>query len=417
MQKSASSTDLIGQVKSRLNLAEHVIIPDIGAPQRQGHRLAWRCPFHEDHHPSLFLNPDGQSYRCFGCGARGDALTWVMARNGWAFREALAYLANLVGVPMTAGAACPMQARGRTARPTPPAPPVVPPDAVWQARARLILERAQEVLWSDAGSVGRGYLQARGLREDTLRAWGLGWCPRDVFEAPEQWGLTGKRIYVPRGVVIPHFVGEEVWALKVRRFVGDAPATADNGGKYGGPRGGQMALYGAEQLQGNRPLCIVESELDALLLWQAVGDLVDVVALAGAGRTLPAQWLVRLLPYTHIFAALDADKAGTLNATRLAALSARVTVVRVPAGNDVTEYDQAGGDVRAWVLAVMGDDARFPLRVVIPPDEARLPGLAVPAGRWQRMDDGSIVVVYASAEEMAVCREATRVCRGEVSLI
>jgi len=46
---------------------------------------------------------------------------------------------------------------------------------------------------------------------------------------------------------------------------------------------------------------------------------------------------------------------------------------------------------------------------VIPPDEARLPGLAVPAGRWQRMDDGSIVVVYASAEEMEVCREATRV--------
>jgi len=171
-------------------------------------------------------------------------------------------------------------------------------------------------------------------------------------------------------------------------------------------------LYGAERLQGNRPLVIVEAELDALLLWQAVGDLVDVVALAGAGRTLPAQWLARLLPYTRIFAALDADKAGTLNATRLAALSARVTPARVPKGNDVTDYYQAGGDVRAWVTAVTGDDAQFPLRVVIPPDEARMPGLAVPAGRWQRMDDGSIVVVYVSAEEMAVCREATRVCGG-----
>jgi len=412
MHKSSSSTDLVAQVKARLDLAEHVIIPDIGAPQRQGHRLAWRCPFHEDHHPSLFLNPDGQSYRCFGCGARGDALTWVMARNGWAFREALAHLANLVGVPMTAGAARPVQARGRTPQPTPPAAPVVPPDAAWQARARLILKRAQAVLWSDAGSVGRAYMQARGLQESTLRAWGLGWCPRDVFDAPEQWGLTGKRIYVPRGVVIPHFVGDEVWALKVRRFVGDAPATADNGGKYGGPRGGQITLYGAEKLQGQRPLFIVEAELDALLLWQTVGDLVDVVALAGAGRTLPAQWLARLLPYTRIFAALDADKAGTLNATRLAALSARVTPVRVPEGNDMTEYHQAGGDVLAWVLAVTGDDARFPLRVVIPPDEASLPGLAVPAGRWQRMDDGSIVVVYASAEEMAVCEEATRVCGG-----
>lgn len=330
MDKSSSSTDLVAQVKARLNLAEHVIIPDIGAPQYQGHRLAWRCPFHEDHHPSLFLNPDQQSYRCFGCGARGDALTWVMARNGWPFREALAYLANLVGVPMTAGTVRPAQARGRTPRPTPPAPPVVPPDATWQARARLILERAQAVLWSDAGDVGRAYLRARGLQESTLRAWGLGWCPRDVFDPPEHWGLTGKRIYVPRGVVIPHFVDDELWALKVRRFVSDVPATADNGGKYGGPRGGQIALYGAERLQGNRPLFIVEAELDVLLLWQAAGDLVDVVALAGAGRTLPAQWLAQLLPYTHIFAALDADKAGTLNTTRLAALAMHATSMRIP---------------------------------------------------------------------------------------
>ena len=376
MDKSVSSTDLVAQVKAQLDLTAHVIIPDIGAPQRQGRRLAWHCPFHEDHHPSLFLNPDGQSYRCFGCGARGDALTWVMTRRGCTFWEALAYLANLVGVPMTAGTARPVQSRGRTSRPTPPAPPVVPPNTAWQARARLILERAQAVLWSDVGA-GRAYSQARGLQENPLRAWGLGWCPRDVFEAPEQSGLTSKRIYVPRGVVIPHGVSDELWALKVRCFMGDVPATADNGGKYGGLRGtcpersrrGQTTLYGTGKLQGHRSLFIVEAEQDMLLLWQAAGDLVNVAALAGAGRILPAQWLARLLPYPRIFAALNADQAGTLNALRLAALSARVTPVRVPEGNDVTEYYQAGGDVRAWVMAVTGDDTRFPLRVVIPPDE------------------------------------------------
>ena len=48
----------------------------------------------------------------------------------------------------------------------------------------------------------------------------------------------------------------------------------------------------------------------------------------------------------------------------VAALSARVTPVRVLEGNDVTEYHQAGGDVRAWVMAVMGDDARFPDRTM-----------------------------------------------------
>jgi len=70
-------------------------------------------------------------------------------------------------------------------------------------------------------------------------------------------------------------------------------------------------------------------------------------------------------------------------------------------------------------MAVVGDDTRFPLQVVIPPDEAKLPGLAAPAGREQQpltlpsQDDGSIVMVYASAEETAMCREAPRVCGEE----
>ncbi len=63
---------------------------------------------------------------------------------------------------------------------------------------------------------------------------------------------------------------------------------------------------------GESLLFLVEAELDALLLWQAAGDLVDVVPLGSVSRTLPARWL--------------------------AAVSARITPVRTPAGNDMTEY-------------------------------------------------------------------------------
>ncbi len=335
---------LIATLKTRLDLAEDIIIPDLGPPQTRGQRLAWRCPFHADRNPSLYLTPDGQAYRCFGCGARGDAFTWLMARRGWSFRETLTYLADLTGVALDDH---PPPAQAVKA----PAPlNVQPPAPQWQARARLLLERAQMLLWEEAGAVGRAYLQARGLQAVTWRAWGLGWCPRDVFEPPERWGLTGKQIYFPRGVVIPHFVKGDLWALKVRRFVGNVPATANQGGKYGGLREGQIALYGVDMLRGGaRPLFLVEAELDALLLWQAAGDLVDVAALGSASRTLPARWLAALLPYLRIYAALDADGAGTLNAARLAALSARITPVRAPAGNDVTEFAQRGGEVRAWV--------------------------------------------------------------------
>lgn len=277
MPSTHPDTDLVARIKERLDLAEQVIIPDIGPPQRRGHRLAWVCPFHPDRHPSLFLNPDGQSYRCFGCGARGDAFTWMMARRNWAFRDALAYLAGLVGLDGEVGKGRPSTSLGAGPARTPvtrkPAALPAPPSTQWQVRAQVILQRAQAVLWENAGAPGRAYLADRGLHEATLRAWGLGWCPRDVFDDPARWGLTGKRVYLPRGVVIPHFVGGELWALKIRRFAGDLPAPAEPWGKYGGPRGGQIALFGLDRLSnnGDRPLFLVESELDALLLWQAGG--------------------------------------------------------------------------------------------------------------------------------------------------
>lgn len=341
--------DLIADIKERIDLAQDVIIPDIGEPKRQGRRLAWVCPFHPDRNPSLYLNPDGQSYRCFGCDARGDAFTWVMAREGWGFRETLDYLAGLMGL-----------AENSAPRPVRPAraplqpPDVTPPAIAWQTRGRTYLERAQAVLWENAGAVGLTYLHGRGLADATIKTWGVGWCPQDVYRAPKVWGLAdGKNIYFPRGVVIPHQVDGELWALKVRRFVGAAPARKEEGGKYGGPRGGSAVLYGVGELRRDgRPLVIVEAELDALLLWQEAGDLVDVVALAGAGRQIPARWLVHLLAYPRIFAALDADGTGALNNARLLALSERITVAAIPIGNDLTEYYQQGGDIRNWAATL-----------------------------------------------------------------
>lgn len=411
-------TDLVERIKERLDLAQDVIIPDIGEPKRQGTRLCWVCPFHPDKNPSLYLNPGGQSYRCFGCGARGDAFTWLMEREKWGFRETLAYLADLVGL-QTNGQSHP-EHQPRAPRPTLQCPEETPPSTTWQARGRVFLERAQTLLWEDAGAVGREYLHGRGLQDETLKAWGLGWCTRDVFDAPDRWGLKDKRICFPRGVVIPHQVGDDLWALKVRRFVEDHPASKEDGRKYDGPRGGQATLYGVERLRADgRPLVIVEAELDALLIWQEAGDLVDVVALAGASRNIPTRWLVHLLPYARILAALDADGAGTINATRLAELSERITPARVPEGNDPTEYFQRGGNVRAWVLSLLGDAdtesravAHFPLVLTIPLERAALPGLALINNQWRRLADGSIEAVFNSRKELETCIQATQACRA-----
>jgi DNA primase len=417
-----TNIDLIAEVKNRVDLVEDVIVPDIGPPARQGKRLSWNCPFHPDRNPSLFLNPDGQSYRCFGCGARGDAYTWLMERNHWSFRQALHHLADLVGLDES-------DRKPRVTKRRPPTRSMAqrnidPPSAKWQARGRAWLERAQGALWSDVGGVGLDYLHARGLRDDTIRTWGLGWCPADFFDPPTRWGLTGKHVYIPRGVVIPHYVDDNLWALKIRRFDENQPV--DRNGKYGGPRGGQTSLYGVDRLRYSRhPLMIVEAELDALLLWQEAGDQFDVVALAGAARGLSGQWLARLLPYSRIYAALDADPAGTQNTKRLTALSQRFTPASIPVGDDPTEYYQDGGDLRSWALSLLPSEkannrpptaasktVRFPLTMIIPPEKASLPGLALPNNSWKRRSDGSIKVVFRDAHTLDVCTRATQAIRN-----
>ncbi|MDY6986957.1 MAG: CHC2 zinc finger domain-containing protein [Thermodesulfobacteriota bacterium] len=59
--------------------------------RRQGKRHVGRCPFHDDRHPSLFVFPDGH-FKCFGCGAHGDAVDFVQMIHGCNFREALKIL-------------------------------------------------------------------------------------------------------------------------------------------------------------------------------------------------------------------------------------------------------------------------------------------------------------------------------------
>jgi hypothetical protein len=120
--------------------------------------------------------------------------------------------------------------------------------------------------------------------------------------------------------------------------------------KFAALRGGRATLYGVDHLAGRPVLLLAEGEFDALLAWQAAGDLCDVASLGGAGRR-PAAW--EALPLLHarvILAAYDADAAGVKGGATLRALYRRVVAVRPPA-QDLTAYWRAGGDLRAWIAA------------------------------------------------------------------
>lgn len=344
--------DILTTIKERISFPD-LVAETVTLKRRpsDGRPALALCPFHQESTPSFAVYTDGG--HCFGCGWHGDIFDWVQARDGLDFRGALEVLARRAGVdlrPLT-----PEQRRAVEERPAAPpaarpaARDVEPPNQKWQARARAFVTWCQAKLWEPLGREALEYLYWRGLTDETIKAAGLGYNPQRWRRPAAAWGLAGEPVNLAAGVVIPHEVEGDLWAIKIRLL---EPFQTGDGRmvKYTGARGGKGALYGADTLTGDKAAVVLtEGEFDALLLRQQAGDLADVATLTGAAHGLALRWLVKLLPYRRILAAYDADEAGQKGAAKLAARSKRVAVIRPLEGKDVTDFYLAGGDLRAWI--------------------------------------------------------------------
>ena len=337
-------TGEIVDLKARVDLAALVEM-DLGlARKRSGRWFWWLCPFHSETRPSFGVTPDNGRFKCFGCGESGDHIDYLEKRFNLTTGEAIEELRRIAGVPEM--------------KPPPKPAPVIsqtydmPPSSMWQERARAFVAYAQEQLWTAVGVPGLDYLCEGGLSVETIRRFGLGWNPRSLWDDPTHWGLSGDRVYLPRGVVIPCEAIGSLWYIKIRRFDPRRHPRTDAGTKYGGPRGGRGALFGVDDLRGDgRPLLLCEGERDAMLASQELSDLVDVATLGGAGRRNLGHWALWLLPYRLILAAYDADAAGYEGAAYLASLMERVRGIRVPHGEDLTDFQASGGDLQVWLCS------------------------------------------------------------------
>lgn len=292
-------------------------------------RLWWSCPFHEDPNPSFCVRPGEARYRCFGCGAKGDAIDFVRRLDpSLSFKEAVAAVGGEL-VP------------ARAARPPKPVPRRQPPPRPdgWQAFARGVVERAEALLWSPRGSLARGYLRGRGLSEATVRAARLGLQADDAYVGGV---FPDAKVFVPRGIVIPWFEGPDLALVNVRRPVDEPKYWALKRSRKGGIYPSRGAILAG------RPLVIAEGELDALLLGQELAGLAPVVTLGSAGdRPRPAA-LSAMLGARPWLVAPDSDEAGDASAGHWLAHYDRCRRVRPPAGKDWTESREAGIDLRAW---------------------------------------------------------------------
>lgn len=132
---------------------------------RKGRELSGLCPFHNEKTPSFYVVEDKGFFHCFGCGAHGDAIGFTMRADNLDFIEAIERLAG------EAGLAVPRQ---------------TPHDRERAQRQKTLLEALAAAadfyearLYSPAGARARDYLARRGLDEETIRRFRLGWAPDD----------------------------------------------------------------------------------------------------------------------------------------------------------------------------------------------------------------------------------------------
>ncbi len=159
---TADSRDRVRDAVDMIALvSEHTELRRAGASEYVG-----RCPFHDERTPSFGVNPIEKVYYCFGCQASGDVFTFVMETEGLDFGGALETLASRFGVELQTEQEDPQAAQRRQRR----------------ERLHSLLGRAAtyyaRYLWeAQEAQPARQYLGSRGLREDTLREFRVGYAP------------------------------------------------------------------------------------------------------------------------------------------------------------------------------------------------------------------------------------------------
>ncbi len=150
--------EAIRTVRERASLSE--VVSDVIALRRRGRSAVGLCPFHAEKTPSFTVSEDRGFFHCFGCGEHGDVFAFVMKTQSLTFPEAVRRVADRFGVPLPEEAGEPARRRE-------------PLTAANAAAAAFF----QAELRGPGGGRARAYLRERGLSEEVIERFGLGWAP------------------------------------------------------------------------------------------------------------------------------------------------------------------------------------------------------------------------------------------------
>lgn len=351
----AFSRETVAAVKQQADIVQ--IVGEKVSLAPSGANFKGLCPFHSEKSPSFMVNPQRGMYHCFGCGAGGSVIDFLMAYENITFPEAVTTLAQRLGIALEQGA------------PSAPA-----------SRAQELLHEAEGVyhetlLHLPEGEPARRYLRARGFEEDAWAAFKMGYA-RDGWQ-----GLTdianakgfGLEDQLASGL-IKQSSGGNTYDMLRKRVVfpirdarggciafGGRSIDAEDSPKYLNTP--ETRLYhksqvlfglaeGRETLRKSRRAILAEGYLDVIRMHMAGFS----EALATCGTALTPDHLTLLERHAdQVLLVFDGDDAGVKAALRSAPLflnhGIEARVVTLPDGLDPDDFIvQRGADAFAQAL-------------------------------------------------------------------
>ncbi|HYF28916.1 MAG TPA: DNA primase [Candidatus Paceibacterota bacterium] len=335
------AADTVEQIKQKLTITD--VVGQYVKLTRAGRYMRGLSPFNKEKTPSFFVNPERGSYYCFSSSQGGDMFTFIEKMEGVDFKGALKILAEKAGVELVYQKG--NQDKGKL-------------DRLREAMARAEAFYAAEC--GEGRSAAYRYAVERGLKQETIKEWNLGYAPdswRALLEKLSADGFTTQEL-IAAGLIKEADGKKGTWYDRFRNrlmfpirdsagrtvaFTGRALDPNDQAKYLNSPETElykkHEILFGMDKakdaIRTRGFAVLVEGQMDLLMLHQI--GFQNTVALSGTA--LSKEHLALMKRYAdNLMLALDADRAGLAAAQKsaIAALGAgmRVKAVRMPLGKD-----------------------------------------------------------------------------------
>ena len=352
--KGHITPDKIEEVKRKADIVD--LVSEYVTLKKGGKNLLGLCPFHKEKTPSFTVNRDKQIFYCFGCGEGGNILTFLMKMSDMSFPEAVRHLAGKTGVVIPERVLTRQEKESSSIR-----------NEVSRVN-KMAAAYFSKNLFSQAGKEARDYLKKRGLQDDVIKEFGLGYALdgwRNLRDYFEKAGLSLKLVE-QSGLVIPKANGGGSFYDRFRgRLIFPIEDVGGNVIAFGGRLIGEgepkylntsespvyikgRNLYGLnrtkEDIRKKGYVILVEGYFDLITLWAS--GVRNVIATLGTALTRDHVDLMRR--YTsHVVAVFDPDEAGKKALTRSIELflsgNMHANGVVLPQGYDPDQYLRAHG--------------------------------------------------------------------------